>query len=552
MASDASLPCVSVIKGIAGFPTLDRYGHGQSSDIFASSPDLSAPITVGIWKVDNFTEGTGVYTAEYDEVKYIISGDSTWKDCRSGRSFYADAGSAIWLPKGSQTTLVASKDLRALYVEQTHRKPTKIPGSLTLWTSRLDKLYERVLGQYVRGNKRSNDRFDRALEHLPGGNTRSVLHYDPFPMSISSGRDCYITSADGAEYVDFVSEFSAAMFGHSNATILQAIQNALTNGVNLGGPGEAEVELAIHIKSRFKSIDKLRFCNSGSEANTMALALATSSTKQRKILAFQNGYHGGFIGFDHAPHLSTIPHQFVLGRFNDIEHTKTLISDDLAAIIVEPMQSAGGAVISTHEFLSFLREAATKTGALLIFDEVVTSRLHINGLQGHFGIYPDITTLGKYIGGGPSFGAFGGRADIMDAFDPRSGFLTHSGTYNNNVLTMAAGNAAAKILTQSKIEKANHLGDRMRDGINAYNSEYLQASGFGSVVGIQFLGESGTRLRDAFFFYMLKQGIYVGKRGFLSVNLAHQAEHASQFLDAFAGFMAEVFGDDEPTSSCHL
>ncbi|KAF5598361.1 aminotransferase class-III [Fusarium pseudocircinatum] len=526
MASDNSPPCVNVVEDVARLPTLERWGNGQFSDIFASSSNLVAPITFGIWKVDNFAEGSGVYDAEYDEVKYIITGESTWKDCRSGRLFRADAGSAIWLPKGSQTTLVASKNLRALYVEQTHRSPTRMPGSTDTWISRLNKLHDGVLSEYVRCNGRSYDRFNRALEHLPGGNTRSVLHYEPFPMTLSSGRDCYVTSADGVEYIDFVSEYSAAMFGHSNTTILQAIKDSLSNGVNLGGPGEAEVELAVHIKSRFKSIDKLRFCNSGSEANTMALALATSLTKRRKILAFQNGYHGGFIGFGQAPHPSTIPHEFVLGRFNDVENAKTLVSDDLAAIIVEPMQGAGGAILATHEFLSCLREAASRTGALLIFDEVVTSRLHINGLQEYFSIKPDITTLGKYIGGGPSFGAFGGRADLMDALDPRSGFLTHSGTYNNNVFTMAAGNAAAKLLTKEKIEKANSLGNRMRDGINAYNSQSVQASGFGSVVGIQFLGEFDTRLRDAFFFYMLKQRIYVGKRGFLSVSLVHEAEHA--------------------------
>lgn len=207
------------------------------------------------------------------------------------------------------------------------------------------------------------------------------------------------------------------------------------------------------------------------------------------------------------------------------------------------MQGAGSANVGTIEFLRYLREAATSHGAILIFDEVATSQLHFNGLQGRFGIYPDLTTVGKYIGGGPSFSAFGGRADIMDAPDPRTGFMTHSGTYNNNVFTMAAGVAAATLLTPEKIERANQLGDDIRDGINAYGNKFIRANGLGSVVGLKFSGLAANRLRDAFFFYMLGKQMYIGKRVFFSINLTHEAEHVKKFLDAFAGFLAEVFGE---------
>ncbi|KAL2671590.1 hypothetical protein Neosp_014180 [[Neocosmospora] mangrovei] len=552
--SNQDEPSVNVIHDIKSYAPFIRAGPGEYSDILNSKSTSQSPIVVGFWRVDNFTGGTEAFEAEYDEVKYILSaseltatsGESTWKDGRSGRVFQANAGSAVWLPKGSQTILMSSKDLKVLYVEQTYRQVIPLPIFDPAWSRRLDHLYDRTLNDYCVRNKASQDRFSRALEHMPGGNTRSVLHYDPFPMALVSGRDCFVTSADGVEYVDFVSEFSAAFFGHSNPTIMEAIKQSMSQGMNLGGPGEAEIELARHIKSRFRSIEKLRFCNSGSEANTMALALATAVTKRRKIVAFQNGYHGGFISFGNAPSTTTIPHEFLLGRFNDIEHAKTLISDEVAAIIVEPVQAAGGCVVGTADFLRYLREAATKCGAILIFDEVVTSRLHINGLQGKYGIYPDMTTIGKYVGGGLSFGAFGGRADIMDALDPRTGFIAHSGTYNNNVFSMAAGVAAAKLLTQESIERANSLGDSLRNGINSYQKDFIQASGIGSMIGLHFLGPAAAKLRDALFFYMLGKQVYIGKRGFLSLSLAHEPEHIQRFLDEFAGFIDQVFGDGNP------
>lgn len=151
------------------------------------------------------------------------------------------------------------------------------------WLGKLEDVYNRVLQEYVSNNPKSRSRFEAALEVMPGGNTRSVLHFDPFPIAFASGKSAHVTSVDGQEYLDCVSEYSAAFFGHSHPVILKAIEDALKEGINLGGPGENEVKLARIIKDRFPSIDKLRFCNSGSEANTMALSLANNITKKRKV-----------------------------------------------------------------------------------------------------------------------------------------------------------------------------------------------------------------------------------------------------------------------------
>lgn len=266
-----------------------------------------------------------------------------------------------------------------------------------------------------------------------------------------------------------------------------------------------------------------------------------------KILVFENGYHGAFTNFGDHPNPFNIPYDFVIAKYNDIEHTKSLLSPDLAAIILEPMLGAGGMIPATKEFLQFLRRAATDIGAVLIFDEIITSRLHIHGLQTHYDVYPDMTTLGKYLGGGFSFGAFGGNDEIMAMFNPGRGYF-HSGTYNNNLFSMSAGVAAGKLLTEDKIAKANALGDKLRDGINEMAKRHvpedalplIKATGFGSQVGLHYAGDDQEKLRDCVFFYMLDQAVYMGKRGFISINLVHEEHHIDLVIEAFQGFFQEL------------
>jgi glutamate-1-semialdehyde 2,1-aminomutase len=240
-----------------------------------------------------------------------------------------------------------------------------------------------------------------------------------------------------------------------------------------------------------------------------------------------------------------LPHDYAIAKYDDIESTRILLSTDLAAIIVEPMQAAGGMIPCSRDFLAFLRQGATDTGAVLIFDEVVTSRLHFGGLQEYHGIYPDMTTLGKWIGGGFPIGAFGGRADIMTKLDPRTkpadGGLSHPGTFNNNVFSMAAGAAACKALTAEKIQLINALGENLRRKIRALlqdcDEDNIQISGFGSLTGLKFLGPNSETLKDLFFFHMLKEGIYVGRRGFLNLSIIHEQRHIDQLVTAIRKFL---------------
>ncbi|EXK86707.1 glutamate-1-semialdehyde 2,1-aminomutase [Fusarium oxysporum f. sp. raphani 54005] len=225
---------------------------------------------------------------------------------------------------------------------------------------------------------------------------------------MEGGQGPYLYSVDKREYLDFVSDYSAAFYGHSNPAIAEAISSALSTGFSLGSVTRKECHLGERIKRRFPSMERVRFCNSGTEANTYALVTATEFTGRTKTLVFGNGYHGDTLNFGSGDNKLNLPHDFIFGTYNNIEANQKHTSSDLAAIIVEPMLSAGGQIPATREFLSFLRKTADVTGAVLIFDEIVTSRLHINGHQGFHKIMPDMTTLGKYIGGGLPFGALGG------------------------------------------------------------------------------------------------------------------------------------------------
>ncbi|KAF2668309.1 putative glutamate-1-semialdehyde 2,1-aminomutase [Microthyrium microscopicum] len=420
--------------------------------------------------------------------------------------------------------------------------------------SALQTTLESMQRRYANRNPKSLAFYNETLKHMPGANTRTVLHALPFPLTISHGQSTTLFSVDGHSYIDFLSEYSAGIYGHSNATIKAAIVKALDGGWNFGGKNQYEGELAKILVERFgNGMDMIRFCNSGTEANLMAIGAAIGFTGKQKILAFIGGYHGGPLSFPEAsPKYSmNAKYDFILAPYNDIKATKAILSglppDSLAAILVEGMQGAGGSIPGQLDFLHYLRMAATDYEALFILDEVMTSRLAYRGLQSTLGISPDITTLGKWIGGGMGIGAFGGRREIMEMFDPRNGKLTHSGTFNNNVVTMAAGIAGCKIMDEDTVEKLNALGERLRNFIDTSIEKLLGAAatpkmyttGLGSLFNITFAGPEKDVLHAVFYHYLLEHGIYIATRGFITMNIEHTEEHVETFGKVIEGFLAE-------------
>jgi glutamate-1-semialdehyde 2,1-aminomutase len=417
---------------------------------------------------------------------------------------------------------------------------------------------------YVARNPASLARHVEALAFMPGGNTRTVLHYAPFPLGFRRGEGCRLWDVDGHEYIDFLGEYTAGLYGHSHPVIRAAVDRALDDGINLGGHNMLEARFAAAVCARFPSIERVRFTNSGTEANLLAIATACAHTGRPKVLVFQGGYHGSVFTFSGAGSKLNAPFEFVLAPYNDTAATLALIeshAERLAAVILEPMMGGGGCLPAASGFLHALRTATARVGALLIFDEVMTSRLAPGGLQSVHGVTPDLTTLGKYVGGGMSFGAFGGNADVMERFDPRrADAFAHAGTFNNNVLTMAAGLAGlTEVYTPDAARALNALGDGLRERINAlFHAHHapFQATGIGSMLALHAtdrplgspadLAGENAALKELLFFDLLEHGIWIARRGMLALSLpigAAECDRVVAVLGEFVESGAPLFRD---------
>ena len=422
----------------------------------------------------------------------------------------------------------------------------------------LDDAVAEVEARYIAANPKSKARHERALASMPGANTRTVLHYDPFPVTLVRGEGAVVSDLDGHHYRDFLGEYTAGLYGHSEPAIISALRAVLDDGLVLGGPNPSESRLAELMCARFPAVEQIRFCNSGTEANLVCVSLARASTGRRLILGFHGGYHGGLLAF---PGRGTSPmnasEEVVLVDYNDPEAVRRAFAEhggDLAAAILEPMMGGGGCIPAEPEFLAALREETERRGALLIFDEVMTSRLAPGGMQERTGVTPDLAAFGKYLGGGVSFGAFGGRRDLMARLDPRDPqSFTHSGTFNNNVLTMAAGVAGLeKVLTPEATITLNASGDVLRARLQELADRRgvaLRAMGLGSMICLHFQAGKIRRPADTeatppatrklFQLEMNLRGFYLSRRGFMSLSLPLTEEDHDDLVAAFEDFLEE-------------
>ncbi|KAA2213222.1 aspartate aminotransferase family protein [Teichococcus oryzae] len=397
---------------------------------------------------------------------------------------------------------------------------------------------EEAKALYAAAHPTSRRVHEAALGSMPGGNTRTGIFFDPFPVAWARGDGATLWDEDGHRRTDFLGEATAGIYGHRHPVIRAAIEAQLERGWNFGGHTAMEGELAGLLCARFPSLERVRLCNSGSEANTFAVQTARVVTGRPAVLGFAGCYHGGFLTFTAQDNPLNVPFETVVAPFNDIEATRALIdahAGRLAVVIVEPMIGGGGCIPADRDFLLMLRERTAHHGIVLIFDEVMTSRLSPGGLQAKHGITPDMTTLGKYIGGGFTAGAFGGRADLMEGFDPRQSVpLQHSGTYNNNVFTLAAGIAGlGQVYTPEAALALNARGDALRERLNALchrAGAALQVTGIGSMLAFHArrgeirspadAAQGNAVLRSLLFYDLLERGIYtMPKRGFMALSL---------------------------------
>jgi glutamate-1-semialdehyde 2,1-aminomutase len=411
--------------------------------------------------------------------------------------------------------------------------------------------------RYVAGRPGSLAAHQAACAVMPGGNTRTVLFHGPFPLRFATGAGAVVTDLDGHRYVNLLGEYTAGLFGHSHPVIRRAIDQALDGGVNLGGHNRFEAELARLVVQRFPAIERVRFTNSGTEANLLAVATARHVTGRRKVLVFRGGYHGGLLYFGGGGIPINAPYPFVIAPYNDAAETSRLIrehGDDLACVLTEAMMGSAGCIPADPAFLAMLRAETERVGALLILDEVMTSRFGPGGAHSLLGITPDLVTLGKWVGGGMSFGAFGGRAAIMDIYDPRQpGAMPHAGTFNNNVLSMSAGIAALTEVFPSEVAVQLHArGEHLRDRLNqlfAAHDAPLQMTGQGSLMNLHALrgpvrsvddlAASDDRVKELIFLDLLEHGFYLARRGFVALSLALDEAQIEGFVAALDAILAD-------------
>ncbi|WP_251342058.1 glutamate-1-semialdehyde 2,1-aminomutase [Haloplanus halophilus] len=328
----------------------------------------------------------------------------------------------------------------------------------------------------------SRELYDRALSVLPGGVNSSVRASMPYPFFVERGDGAHVVDADGNRYLDYVMGYGPLLYGHDLPDPVEAaVQSHVSSGPMYGAPTEVEVDLAEFVTRHVPSVEMLRFVNSGTEATVSAVRLARAYTGRDKIVVMQGGYHGAQEStlVEGGPEGATpsspgIPESFaehtIPVPFNDPDTVADVFEehgDDIAAVLTEPILGNMGVVMPVDGFHETLRELCDEHGALLIFDEVITG-FRVGGLgcaQSEFGVTPDLTTLGKIVGGGFPVGAVGGRAEIVEHLTP-GGDVFQSGTFSGHPVTMAAGLETLRYAAENDVyDHVNALGERLRAGI---------------------------------------------------------------------------------------
>ena len=432
---------------------------------------------------------------------------------------------------------------------------------------------ERELNEYLAKTGRSRALHEDALAVMPGGNSRTTTFFDPYPFYVERGQGAHVIDADGNDRLDFNGNYTSLILGHATPEVVKAVQDVAALGLSFPGPTEHEIRLAEMLTRRIPSLESVRFTNSGTEATMNAVRLARAFTGRPKIAKFEGAFHGThdtvLVSVTPDPKMgggrrrpksvpasegippATLKNVVVL-PWNDGDACEEILEREagsLAGLLVDPLLGIGGVIPPADGFLSRLRALADKHGIVLIFDEVISFRTAWGGAQEHFGLRPDLTTLGKIIGGGLPVGAFGGRADVMAAYDPRRGAarMSHGGTFNANPVTMAAGVATLNALTPEAYGRLDALGERLRGGVRrllAGTRRRGQISGVGSLFCLHWTSTPLTDYRSSrpkdpqapirVFLALLNEGILLTQRGMGACSLAMADEDVDRFVNALA------------------
>ncbi|WP_019376794.1 glutamate-1-semialdehyde 2,1-aminomutase [Virgibacillus halodenitrificans] len=421
----------------------------------------------------------------------------------------------------------------------------------------------------------SIDAYKEAVDLMPGGVNSPVRAFKSVGMSpifMESGKGSKIVDIDGNEYIDYVLSWGPLILGHADDRVVEKLKSVAEKGTSFGAPTKLENELAKLVIDRVPSIEMVRMVNSGTEATMSALRLARGYTGRDKILKFEGNYHGhgdsllikagsgvATLGLPDSPGVpESIAKNTITVPYNDMESVRYAFEnygEDLAAVIVEPVSGNMGVVPQKDDFLKELREITEANGTVLIFDEVMTGfRVGYNCAQGHFGVTPDLTCLGKVIGGGLPVGAYGGKREIMEKVAP-TGSIYQAGTLSGNPLAMTAGYETLRALNEESYKEINKKVDKLINGFKQASEEFhipLQINRAGSMVGVFFTNEevinyetAQTSNLDYFAQYyrsMIEEGVFLPPSQFegLFLSTAHTDADIEKTVKAIRNAFSKI------------
>jgi glutamate-1-semialdehyde 2,1-aminomutase len=436
----------------------------------------------------------------------------------------------------------------------------------------LNELCDRLIDDYRQRTVASSIAYKRACCFLPGGDSRSTLFFEPYPLFFDRGEGTTVWDLDGNCYVDFTGNHTALIHGYQHAGTLAAVRAQMERGLCFSYPVSLQYEFAELLHSRQPALELVRFCNSGTEATLNAIRAARAFTRRNRLGKIEGGYNGSQDDVMVSTHPTlveagdlrrpaSVPRTQGVARsvlqdtmvlpYNELELAATIIEeqkDDLAAVIVEPILGSAGMIAANPKFLAMLREVTQRCGVVLIFDEVISFRVSSGGAQELLGITPDLTCLGKMIGGGFPLGVFGGRADIMTLFDPSHGppKVHHPGSLNANPISLAAAKASLSALSKSDIDRLNSRGAALRAALTDVARRLgitLEITGLGSLCGLHMTAPPVRSWRDTLredptaklvmFHALLAEGILIDPRGAFCLSTATTDADCDRFIGAF-------------------
>ncbi|MFQ5534275.1 MAG: aspartate aminotransferase family protein [Sphingomonadales bacterium] len=410
-----------------------------------------------------------------------------------------------------------------------------------------------ILARYSERTTASAEAHARAERYLPGGNSRQASYWRPYPVTLERGQGTHVWDLDGNRYIDLINNYTAMVHGHAFPPVVEAVDRQVRGGTGWAASCRAQTDLAAQLAERVPSVEQVRFTNSGTEAGNLALMIARVVTGRDKVLMARYGYHGSVMEFEVGSFGSEGPMTYI-ARYNDPDDFQAVLDrhgDEIAAVFVEPVQGPGGVVPGNADFLSKVRDAAHKAGALFVLDEVLTFRFAPGGCQSNLGIEPDLTMFGKLIGGGFPVGAVGGAKEYLAIFDPADLKAYHTGTYNANPVTMIAGDITVRELTAGKIAGMDALCAQLKAGLEGAAQTAglpLSIRHYGSVMNLYFspappesaMVRDDNELMDRFHLASMNHGLFLAARGMIAMSSVMTPDTVSETLERATAALADV------------